>query len=160
MHKGNFSELLPTIQRSITAAHFIAIDTELSGIGAHKDLNAPSIEDRFVSISKIARTHAMLSIGLACFIALPAAPSSEQIDTAVVQPLHYTVLVFNIVSQTSSSSGNTNPQPRCCFVSKTMWSNPGRFASSSRTVSFPPPMRALTDALPVATLPWISKPYF
>ena len=132
VHKGNFAELLPTIQRCITASHFVAIDTELSGIGAHKDLNAPSIEDRFVNISKIARTRAMLSMGLSCFIAQPAPSlSSPSLDDTAVVPLYYTVLVFNIVrilillpflsrysNVTHSNDTHSNVTPRSCSVNR------------------------------------------
>ncbi len=61
VHKHNIMALLPTIRKSISDAQFVALDTELSGIGCHRDLMAPSIEDRYAGIAKV-RAIALLSI--------------------------------------------------------------------------------------------------
>ncbi len=40
---------------------------ELSGLGDRRALNAPSIDDRFDNIGRVAKTRAVIALGISCF---------------------------------------------------------------------------------------------
>ena len=65
--KCNISTLEPTIRLAIQNCDFVAIDCELSGLGDRKNLNNPSIEDRFANASIVTKTRSIIALGLSIF---------------------------------------------------------------------------------------------
>lgn len=66
VNKENLQKWWPHIIKTLSESDFVAIDLELSGLGA-KDLFASQIDERYVALKEVASTRAVLSMGLACF---------------------------------------------------------------------------------------------
>lgn len=67
VNEDNFFKILPAIKAAIKDATFVAIDCELTGLGDRKKLNYPEVDLRYKYTADIAKSYAVISLGLSCF---------------------------------------------------------------------------------------------
>ncbi|XP_029970935.1 target of EGR1 protein 1 [Salarias fasciatus] len=85
VRNDNFNELWPAMVVAIKTSTFVALDTELSGLGNRKALLAEFIEDRYRAICHAARSRSIISLGIACY---------KKMDQKV--PETYQVQLYNL----------------------------------------------------------------
>ncbi|XP_015785088.1 poly(A)-specific ribonuclease PARN [Tetranychus urticae] len=65
--RSNFVELLPKIRNDIKTCDFIAIDTELSGLGQNGNSFFDTLEERYLKIKNSISQYLLIQYGLSCF---------------------------------------------------------------------------------------------
>lgn len=78
VHSDNIKEVWPSMILAMSSSTFIALDTELSGLGHRKQLNAKCLEDRYKNICETTKSRSILAIGLSCFQQMSPSPAANQ----------------------------------------------------------------------------------
>ncbi|RGB34790.1 ribonuclease CAF1 [Rhizophagus diaphanus] len=66
--KENLVSIQHIIEKALNSASFIALDTEFTGLGGKEaNTKAPNIEERYVNLCKVVRSHALVAFGLTIF---------------------------------------------------------------------------------------------
>ncbi|XP_061181728.1 target of EGR1 protein 1-like [Saccostrea echinata] len=102
---NNLHHLWPSLMKAVESATFIAIDTELSGIGTRKTLMAKSVEDRYKGTADNAKSRSVVSLGLSCFQLThvdtkPRKHTSDMSDDSSVDDGSESCHVWNFLVQT------------------------------------------------------------
>ena len=92
--KNNFEKFWPKIIEDISNSSFLAIDAEMSGLGSTKMTMNPNLDERYASLSSMAATRSIISLGLACFNCTN--DEIQRIDTNQ-NTLNYSVSIYNIM---------------------------------------------------------------
>lgn len=95
VNKENIAELWPSMMLAVKTSLFVAIDLELSGIGARKELSARAVDDRYKAIANVTSSRAIVSLGLSCFL--------HDRRSEATGPLRFIVQTFNILALCSES---------------------------------------------------------
>ncbi|KAK6179665.1 hypothetical protein SNE40_011974 [Patella caerulea] len=91
VNTDNIKEIWPSLCLAIKSATYIGVDTELSGLGDRKLLNAKCIEDRYTSLLAVAKSRSILSLGISCFKIKPNPDEKSK------SKWYYYVQTFNIM---------------------------------------------------------------
>ncbi|ESO09609.1 hypothetical protein HELRODRAFT_186759 [Helobdella robusta] len=90
VNNENLRQIWPGLMLAIKHATFIALDTELSGLGSKKLLNAKNIEDRYKYICDSSMSRSILALGISCF--------KVSVEDSEKNEVRYTVQTFNILT--------------------------------------------------------------
>ncbi|XP_064086422.1 target of EGR1 protein 1-like isoform X1 [Macrobrachium nipponense] len=103
--EDNFKKILPTIKAAIKDASFLSIDCELTGLGDRKKLNYPEIDFRYKYSTEIARSYAVISLGLSCFtcksisdVRVTDGTEDDSEDGEHIRSYDYLVQTFDIIT--------------------------------------------------------------
>lgn len=101
VHASNIVALWPSLVHAIRSSTFIAIDTELSGLGDRKRLFTKEIDERYLSICEVAKTRSIISLGLSCFKRQHEPDSDDHVtETNTSTFLVQTFNIFVLCSET------------------------------------------------------------
>eukprot|EP00842_Homolaphlyctis_polyrhiza_P004748 jgi/Hompol1/5274/HPOL_004330-RA len=67
VNRHNLATLSLTIKHILSRAHHVAVDTEFTGLGDPKLTRQQNIDDRYRALANVARTHALVALGLSIF---------------------------------------------------------------------------------------------
>jgi target of EGR1 protein 1 len=67
VNRHNLGTLSLAIKHSISQATFISLDTEFTGLGDPKLTRAKDIEDRYINLSVVAKSHAIIAFGMSIY---------------------------------------------------------------------------------------------
>ncbi|KAJ3055455.1 Target of EGR1, member 1 (Nuclear) [Rhizophlyctis rosea] len=95
--RHNLVSLYTIIKHKIDNAHHLAFDTEFTGLGQNANTRAQNIEDRYIALSTLAKTHALVAFGLTTFEAMPSSSSSGNSDDQDALEVRYAVHNFNFL---------------------------------------------------------------
>ncbi|KAJ8040388.1 Target of EGR1 protein 1 [Holothuria leucospilota] len=93
INRDNFKQFWPSVVFACKTASFIALDAELSGLGPRKQLVAKNLPERYKAICDVAKTRAVLSLGVSCYQYKPPLP-----DQAVRKKANFAVQTYNITT--------------------------------------------------------------
>ncbi|KAJ8040370.1 Target of EGR1 protein 1 [Holothuria leucospilota] len=93
INRDNFKQFWPSVVFACKTASFIALDAELSGLGPRKQLVAKNLPERYKAICDVAKTRAVLSLGVSCYQYKPPLP-----DQAVRNKANFAVQTYNITT--------------------------------------------------------------
>ncbi|KAK2160795.1 hypothetical protein LSH36_127g16051 [Paralvinella palmiformis] len=100
VNTDNIVHLWPAILQAVQSATFIAIDTELSGLGNRRLLNAKAIDERYRHMCEVAGTRSMVALGISCFKLLPHS-DAEVCNTdgkrQRLRKLYFQVQTYNVM---------------------------------------------------------------
>lgn len=67
VNRHNLQTLSLAIKLAIQNATFISIDIEFTGLGDSKKTKSQNIEDRYIALAEVAKTHAITAVGLSLY---------------------------------------------------------------------------------------------
>ncbi|KAI8802091.1 ribonuclease CAF1 [Cladochytrium replicatum] len=83
------------LRHILDRAHFVALDTEFTGLGPRKETRSSDMKDRYDHLAKVARTYALVSFGVAVFERIPSVTNENEDSSSAGDITNYAVHNFN-----------------------------------------------------------------